>query len=86
MEDSQTVLCWGEQLQRALCILQEVTKWSIAGQMAMINTSHLEEGEVSQQLHQVEDIMVVLERRALSPHSTHPAKLDLDNRGGCITP
>ena len=41
------VLRHGEQLQRALCILQEVTEWSIAGQMARINTGHLEEQEVS---------------------------------------
>ena len=37
----------GEQLQHALRLLQEVTEWSIAGQLARVNAGHLEEGEVA---------------------------------------
>ena len=50
----------GEQLQQALRILQEVTEWSIAGQLARVNAGHLEEGEVARCLHQVGEILVPL--------------------------
>ena len=43
----------GEQLQQALRLLQEVTEWSIAGQLARVNAGHLEEEEVARRLHQV---------------------------------
>ena len=46
-----------EQLQQALRILQEVTEWSIAGQLARVNAGHLEEGEVARHLHQVGEIL-----------------------------
>ena len=65
----------GEQLRQALCILQEVTEWSIEGQLATINAGHLEEGEVAHHLHQVEEMLILLERRGLSPRSTRPAEL-----------
>ena len=58
---------------------QEVTEWSIVGQMAKINADHLEEGEVSHCLHQMEEIMVPQERRVLSPHSTRPTELEQDS-------
>ena len=69
------VLHRGEQLRQALHILQEVTEWSIAGQLARVNTGHLEEGEVACHLHQVEEMLIPLERRGLSPQSTRPAEL-----------
>ena len=47
----------GEQLQQALRILQEVTEWSIAGQLARVDAGHLEEGEVARRLHQVGEIL-----------------------------
>ena len=49
-----------EQLQQALRILQEVTEWSIAGQLARVNAGHLEEGEVARHLHQVGEILIPL--------------------------
>ena len=73
------ILHWGEQLHQALHILQEVTEWSIVGQLARVNAGHLEEGEVSCHLHQVEGILLPPERRELSPLLTHPAKLEQDN-------
>ena len=51
------VIRCGEQLQQALWILQEVTEWSIAGQLARVNAGHLEEGEVAHHLHQVGEIL-----------------------------
>ena len=69
------VIHCGEQLCQALHILQEVTEWSIAGQLARVNMGHLEEGEVACHLHQVEEMLVPLERRGLSPCSTRPAEL-----------
>ena len=56
----------GEQLHQALH-LQEVTEWSIAGQLARVNVGHLEEGEVACHLHQVEEMLIQPERRGLSP-------------------
>ena len=53
------VIRCGEQLQQALRILQEVTEWSIAGQLARVNTGHLEEGEVARRLHQVGEILTL---------------------------
>ena len=41
----------GEQLCQALQLLQGVTEWSIAGQLARVNVGHLEEGEVASRLH-----------------------------------
>ena len=61
------VICRGEQLHQALHLLQEVTEWSIAGQLARVNAGHLEEGEVACCLHQVEEILIPPERRGLSP-------------------
>ena len=69
------VICCGEQLQQVLRTLQEVTEWVIAGQLARVNAGHLEEGEVSCRLHQVEEILIPPERRNLSPRSTRPAKI-----------
>ena len=66
-EDSMMVLCHGEQLQRALRILQEVMEWTIAGQMVRINMGHLEEQEVSHHIWEVEGIVTLPERRVLSP-------------------
>ena len=68
------VICCGEQLRQALRILQEVTEWSIVGQLARVNTGHLEEGEVAPRLHQVE-MLISLERRGLSPQLTRPAEI-----------
>ena len=51
------VIRHGEQLQQALRILQEVTEWSIVGQLARVNAGHLEEGEVARRLHQVGEIL-----------------------------
>ena len=50
----------GEQLRQALRLLQKVTEWSIAGQLARVNASHLEEGEVACRLHQVGEILTPL--------------------------
>ena len=72
------VLHDGEQLQRALHILQEVMEWSIAGQMARINAGHLEEQEVSRCIREVEGIVTSPER-SFSPHLTHPSELEPDN-------
>ena len=69
------VIRHGEQLQQALQLLQEVTEWSIAGQLARVNVGHLEEGEVASHLHQVE-MLIQLERRGLSPRSTRPAEIE----------
>ena len=70
------VIRHGEQLQQALRLLQEVTEWSIAGQLARVNTGHLEEGEVASRLHRVEEMLIQPERRGLSPHSTRPAEIE----------
>ena len=70
------VICRGEQLQQVLRTFQEVTEWAIAGQLARVNAGHLEEGEVSRHLHQVEEILIPPERRNLSPRSTHPAEIE----------
>ena len=72
------VLRHGEQLQQALHILQEVTEWSIAGQMARINTGHLEEQEVSHRIQEVEGI-VTSPGTSFSPRLTHPPELGPDN-------
>ena len=69
------VIRCGEQLHQVLHLLQEVTEWAIAGQLARVNAGHLEEGEVACHLHQVEEMLIPPERRGLSPHSTHPAEL-----------
>ena len=69
------VICHGEQLRQALHLLQEVTEWSIVGQLARVNVGHLEEREVASHLYRVEEILFLLERRGLSPRSTHPAEL-----------
>ena len=61
------VIHHGEQLCQALWILQEVTEWSIVGQLARVNAGHLEEGEVAHRLHQVEEMLIPPERRGLSP-------------------
>ena len=66
----------GEQLRQALHLLQEVTEWSIAGQLARVNAGHLEEGEVAHHLHQVEEMLIQPERRGLSPRSTHLAEIE----------
>ena len=66
----------GKQLHQALHLLQEVTEWSIAGQLARVNAGHLEEGEVAYRLHQVEGILIPLERRGLCPRSTRLAELE----------
>ena len=70
------VIRHGEQLRQALRILQEVTEWSIVGQLARVNAGHLEEGEVACCLHQVEEMLIPPERRGLSPCSTRPAELE----------
>ena len=70
------VIHHGEQLYQALHILQEVTEWSIVGQLARVNTGHLKEGEVACCLHQVEEILVLPGRRNLSPRSTCLAELE----------
>ena len=70
------VIHCGEQLHQALHLLQEVTEWSIAGQLARVNAGHLEEGEVAHCLHQVEEMLIQLERRGLSPWSTRPAEIE----------
>ena len=69
------VIHCGEQIQQVLCTLQEVTEWAIAGQLVRMNAGHLEEGEVSHRLHQVEVILILPERRGLSPWSTRPAEI-----------
>ena len=51
-------------------------EWSIAGQLARVNVGHLEEGEVASHLHQVEEMLIVLGTRGLSPQSTRPAELE----------
>ena len=66
----------GEQLHQVLQILQEVTEWSIVGQLARVNTGHLEEGEVARCLHQVEEMLILLERRGMSPRSNCPAEIE----------
>ena len=66
----------GEQLHQVLCTLQEVTKWAIAGQLARVNAGHVEKGEVSRRLHQVEEILIPPERRGLSPWSNCPAEIE----------
>ena len=63
------VIHCGEKLHQALH-LQEVTEWSIAGQLDGVNVGHLEEGEVARCLHQVEEMLIPPERRGLSPQST----------------
>ena len=68
------VICHGEQLQQALRLLQEVMEWSIVGQLARVNASHLEEGEVASRLHWVE-MLIQLERRGLSPWRDRPAEI-----------
>ena len=75
------VIRHGEQLRQALRILQEVTEWSIVGQLARVNAGHLEEGEVAHHLHQVEEMLIPPERRGLSPQSTCPAELERETSG-----
>ena len=72
----------GEQLQQALRLLQEVMEWSIAGQLARVNAGHLEEGEVASRLHQVEEMLILLGGRGLSPRSMRPAEIERDTFDG----
>ena len=76
------VLCCGEQLQQALCILQEVMEWSIGDQMVRINVGHLEEQEVSCWVWEVERIVATPSRRSFSPHLTQLSELEPDNSDG----